>query len=287
MIVSWTQTHTNDRDIHFKLLQFDIMGNYVRNKCDKIIFSFHNSSQEYTEKCTKLLKNIYEDDKIIIMNFDNITYVECILRISQKIKEIGGDSIINIQDDDFFMNSENIELNKKHIDLVFDFYKSKSDINHFNLFSNVMMPDTSKNIIPLETLSIENGLEIYRWNTQIFIKNRWNELVNRGWPFSWQNGPCILKISHLNNIMRFAISHVGKNKSKQDPWTLEQLFGHFYNNHNPEFYGTNQVFFKTINMIGKFVNRNISLRDNAARFFGKLDTWNDVLKILHEWENKE
>ena len=288
MIVSWTQTHGDDRFIHFQLLQYDVMGIYVRNKCDKNIFSFHNSSKSYVDRCTELLQSMFSSDKLLIMQFNDITYAECVLAISQKIETLGGHSMINIQDDDFFMNTKENDLSRKHIDSVFDFYHRNTHINHFNLFSHVMLPNPDKNINPLETIHSDNGLRVYKWNTDVFLRNKWNELVNPGWPFSWQNGPCILKLSHLNNIMRFAMHHTGNQKEKQDPWVLEQMFGHFYNHFNPVFWGTNQVFFKTINMLGNASkNHKLSLRDNAHRFFGNLESWEEVWNLLEEWKNKE
>ena len=41
-IISWTQTYGDKRILNMQLLEYDVIGNYLRNKCKYIIFSFHN-----------------------------------------------------------------------------------------------------------------------------------------------------------------------------------------------------------------------------------------------------
>ena len=52
-IASFTQTHGNSRLFNFELLKNDVIGQYIRNNCDIIIFSFHNCPDDIYDKKPK------------------------------------------------------------------------------------------------------------------------------------------------------------------------------------------------------------------------------------------
>ena len=63
-IVSFTQTYGEKRWAEIVLQKYDKIGQYMRNKCDKIIYSFHNCSEETREKGKKYISEIYDKDKV-------------------------------------------------------------------------------------------------------------------------------------------------------------------------------------------------------------------------------
>jgi len=84
-VVSFTQTYGNQRILEFLLLKYDTIGNTFRNKCDKIIFSFHNCPNEFIIKCKSILESLYATDKLIILEYNNISYLETIKKTLDKI----------------------------------------------------------------------------------------------------------------------------------------------------------------------------------------------------------
>ena len=55
-IISWTQTYGSERILNMQLLEYDVIGNYLRNKLKYIIFSFHNCPDSFYEKCEIIKK---------------------------------------------------------------------------------------------------------------------------------------------------------------------------------------------------------------------------------------
>ena len=76
-IISWTQTYGDKRILNMQLLEYDTIGNYFRNKCKYIIFTFHNCPDHIYDQSIKILKNIYNPEKLILLRFNNCSYLEC------------------------------------------------------------------------------------------------------------------------------------------------------------------------------------------------------------------
>ena len=76
-----------------------MLGNYFRNKCDLIIFSFHNCRDSFIKKGRRILEKLYPKKKLVIFEYSKTTYLESIRRTIQYLKEKGVIYILQIQDD--------------------------------------------------------------------------------------------------------------------------------------------------------------------------------------------
>ena len=56
-----------------------------RNSCDYIVFSFHNCSCEKIDK-SKIIQEIYQSDKLIFLEYNNISYEHSILKSIEKMR---------------------------------------------------------------------------------------------------------------------------------------------------------------------------------------------------------
>lgn len=139
-LVSWTQTYGNERILNMKLLQYDTIGNYIRNKCDYIIFSFHNCPENIFNESSDILSNLYIHSKLILIKYDNISYLCCYQNIMKKVSELGCTDILQIQDDQHGINSRENLKNLSYIDNIIEIYKSNKNIKYLNIFSNEGLP---------------------------------------------------------------------------------------------------------------------------------------------------
>jgi hypothetical protein len=74
-ISSFTQTYGDKRLTELYLLQYDTIGNYFRNKCDLIVFSFHNCPEHFIKIGKMILEKIYSKDKLLLLTYNNISYL--------------------------------------------------------------------------------------------------------------------------------------------------------------------------------------------------------------------
>ena len=272
-IASFTQTYGNDRILELLLLQYDIIGNIFRNKCDKIIFSFHNCPSNFIIKGKSILENIYSSDKLIILEYNNISYLETINKTLNMIKNMDIDYVLQIQDDQHGMNTnENIQ-NINDINIVFDFLIKYKPL-FLHIFSNEGNPKFN-NIKPLEIIrngnenddgNENNALEFYNYYTKEFKKHN---------IYSWNDGTYFGDINFLINI--FNIKGLPENV-----WDLEHALKYIFDNekNNINRWGTNKLFFKASNIHGRNINNKISIHENLHRFFGELEDWEEIQTLI-------
>jgi len=266
-IASFTQTYGEKRILELLLLKYDTIGNTFRNKCDKIIFSFHNCPTDFIIKGKTILENLYSSDKLIILEYNNISYLETIKKTLENIKNMNIDFILQIQDDQHGINSkENIEQ-INNIDIVFNFI-NKQQPYFLHIFENEGNPKYN-NIKPLQIFKneIDNSIcdiEFYNYNTKDFAKNN---------IYSWNDGTYFANIDFLIKI--FNIRNLPDNV-----WDLEHALKYIFDNNSLNRLGTNKLFFKASNLHGRNINNTISIYENLHRFFGELDVWEDIKNII-------
>jgi hypothetical protein len=266
-VASFTQTYGEQRILELLLLKYDTIGNTFRNKCDKIIFSFHNCSNEFILKGKTILENLYSSDKLIIVEYNNISYLETIHKTLENIKNMNIDYILQIQDDQHGINSNKNREDINNIDIVFNFLKTKKPY-FLHIFSNEGDPKFNS-MKPLEIIKNEvndsvNNVEFYNYNSKDFKNHN---------IYSWNDGTYFANIDFLINI--FKIKGLPENV-----WDLEHALKYIFDNNNINRWGTNKLFFKASNIHGRNINKKISIYENLQRFFGELDDWESIKNII-------
>jgi hypothetical protein len=265
---SFTQTYGDQRILELLLLKYDIIGNTFRNKCDKIFFSFHNCPNEFIIKGKTILEKLYPSDKLIILEYNNISYLETIKKTLNNIKTMNIDYILQIQDDQFGINSkQNIdEIN--NINMVFNFINNKKPY-FLHIFGNEGDPKFN-NMKPLQIFTNEsennstNDIEFYNYNTKDFAKNN---------IYSWNDGTYFANVDFLINI--FNTKNLPENV-----WDLEHALKYIFDNNNLNRIGTNKLFFKASNLHGRNINNKLNSHENLQNFFGELDDWENIKNII-------
>jgi len=260
-IISWTQTYGGDRILNMELLEYDVIGNYLRNKCKYIIFSFHNCPDHIYQESTKILKNIYNEDKLILIKFNNCSYLECYKNIIIKCKELNCTDICQIQDDQHGINSNENTNNLKDIDDIIQTYKINSNIDYLHIFGEEGKP--KPNLIPINTIKV-NNVELYKYDSRDFKKCN---------IYAWNDGTYIININMIENLL--FIKNI-----PTDVWQIEILLKNIFDNNKFYRYGTNKVLFKASNIFGRNVNKKSSPEENLFRFFGETKRWNSNIKNL-------
>lgn len=256
-ICSWTQTYGNSRILNFQLLQYDTIGNYTRNKCEYIIFSFHNCPDNFYEESIAILKDLYPKNKLITIRFNGCTYLDCVKRIILKTVELGCDSILQIQDDQHAINSKENLNNLQVIDEILNVYKESKDMLHLHIFGNESLPKDK--LQPVET-KVADKVTFYKYDSRHF-KN-----VNQ---YAWNDGTYIINVSLLNQLLN--VKNIPTNV-----WQLELTLKYIYDNYEFYRWGTDKILFKASNLFGRNINRNISPEENIERFFGETDQWPEI-----------
>lgn len=260
-IISWTQTYGDKRMLNMQLLEYDVIGNYLRNKCKYIIFSFHNCPEHIFQESSKILKKIFNEDKLILIKFNNCSYLECYKNIIVKCEELNCTDICQIQDDQHGINSiENIN-NLGDLDDIIQTYKMNKNINFLHIFGEEGIPKS--NLIPIETIKI-NNVEFYKYNSKDFKKNN---------IYSWNDGTYIINVNLIKKLL--FIKNIPTNV-----WQIEMFLKFIFDNNKIYRYGTNKILFKASNLFGRNINTKISVEENLFRFFGETNHWNSHIKNL-------
>src|SRR5271155_118219 len=135
LITSFTQTYGDKRILELELLRYDQVGSYFRNKCDYIIFSFHNCPKEFINRGKLILHSLYSKEKLIILEYSDCSYLESMRATLTKIKEKNIDYVLQIQDDQHGLNNfENIN-NFSSIDSIFSFL-NKNSPDYLHIFES-------------------------------------------------------------------------------------------------------------------------------------------------------
>ena len=158
MIAYFSQTYANNRQILFDTLYKDKYTQYWIQSCDFIVFSFHNSSEQFVEYNTQILKQIFKNKQIFFLNHKYITYTGSIRRSFKFIKEeLKADYILFNQDDSFCTH-----LNFQDIDKIFQIYQN---IPYLNLEYNI------KNLHKNIEHTIFDQIKIYKSTTLDFLES--------------------------------------------------------------------------------------------------------------------
>ena len=182
-------------------------------KCDHVIFSFHNCPESVYRDSIKILNDIFPSIKLIILRFDDCSYLSCFRNILQLIRDLKCTDILQIQDDQHGINSNENIHNLHHIDDVVEEYKKRKDISHIHLFSDESIP--KPNLQPIESITMNTTLEIYKYNSMDF--KHYNI-------YAWNDGVYIINVSLLDELL-----HQCPNS---DVWKIE-LFLHLFSFKTP------------------------------------------------------
>lgn len=252
-IASFTQTYGDERFLELSLLQFDKVGKYIRNKCDIIIFSFHNCPDHFYKKAKTLLENIYDNEKLLLLRYNNISYLQSIRNTIHLLKTKHVNYMLQIQDDQHGLNTkENIE-NLDEINDLFTFLGTY-DENLLHIYGNEGNKTINK-LVPQKEVKVRNT-EFYCYDTRDF------KTINI---FSWNDGTYFIKVEFMEKLFNYNLS--------DNVWYIELQLKRLFDSHFFERWGMNKTYFKASNIHGKNINRNLSIKDNLKRFFGELKEW--------------
>ena len=260
-IASFTQTYGDQRSLELQLLQYDKIGNEFRNKCDLIVFSFHNCPDSFVAKSTDLLKTIYPVSKLQILTHNNIPYLQSIQQSLQYLSEKGIDYMLQIQDDQHGINTvENVQ-NIRDIDDIFDCLESHQ-MDYMHIFGNE--GDKEHNHLnPKKEITIGNT-EFYSYDSRDFKKSN---------IYAWNDGTYFGKIKFLQSL--FHVPNL-----PQDVWRLELALKYILEQNEITRWGINKVYFKASSLHGRNVNKKLTQEENLKRFFGELSSWEKIMKLV-------
>ena len=263
-IVSFTQTYGNERYVEILLQKYDKVGQYMRNKCDKIIFSFHNCSLEIIEKSKKYLSDIYDSNKLEFLIYDNIDYLTSIRKTMSYLKSIDVTDILFMNDDEYFLNND-YNLNNLHLlDILFDYY-IKNSITWFSLYGQ----ETPKNKKQKQCIVINDELNIYSYSTLEYKKDN---------SYAWSQTTALYSLNFCIDLYN--------NKLPDDSWNIEETFSYYFHTHDYERYGCNIELVRAINLNGHNLSE-LNLYDNLHRFFfNETDTIYSIVNNINSDENK-
>lgn len=259
-IASFTQTYGDERILELELLKYDIIGNKFRNKCDLIIFSFHNCPDNFFQKGESILKSIYPSNKLKILRYNNITYLESIRKTIQFLKTNQYTYMLQIQDDQHGINSTYNINNKNKIDYLFDFV-NEHKVDFFHIFGEEGNQSVNK-LMPLQTV-IKDGIHFCAYNSTHFKKAN---------IYSWNDGTYFCNINLLEKLFSFQLP--------EDVWRIELTLKHILDTNVIPRWGMDQLYFKASNLHGKNTNTKLSVKENLKRFFGELSEWDDIQKMI-------
>ena len=260
-LVSWTQTYGDKRLFNIQLLKYDLIGNHIRNKCEYIIFSFHNCPDNFYTICEKILREIYSEEKLLLLRFNNCSYLQSYKNLIQKVFELKCTDIVQIQDDQHGINSKKNVTNLNDLNDIIETYKNNNEIQHLHLYGDESIP--KPNLKPIETIKV-NNVEIYKYNSKDF-KN-YNIM-------GWSDGIYIIDAYLISNLLNL-------DNIPNDVWRIEVFLMHIYNNNVFYRWGTNKILFRASNLFGRNINNRISQTENIGRFFNETPHWKDIIQLI-------
>lgn len=270
---AFTQTHGEERILEIQLLSNDLICNHIRNKCDLIIFSFHNSPREFIDKCKSLLEDKFEKNKLMFIEFNDISFRNCIESVLDLLIEKDIDYFMQIEDDTYGINNvENV-----------------SKMDHYNdiqMFLKEMNPDYL-------TLYGEHGTMDFNSNTCI------RQHKTKNLQFNCFDSSCLHRSLKNNHCYSFcAWSFIIKvklykcffskmPKNINNPWQIELFVKHIFDNNKIHKWGIESTFIRSTNFHGVSINRSMTLYDNIKRFFEEHPNWNEIVKHIEVEEGKD
>lgn len=260
-IVSWTQTYGDKRMLNINLLQYDILGNYLRDKCEYIIFSFHNCPDKFIKESIDILKDIYNPKKLLMVKFDNCSYLDCYKHIVNICKKLKCTDILQIQDDQHGVNTKENINNLKDVDDIIETYKQNPDIHYLHIFGEEGKP--KPNLVPLETITV-NNVEIYKYDSRDFQKCN---------IYAWNDGTYFININLIEKLLHIHIM-------PDNVWGMEMLLKHIFDTNRIFRYDTNKLLFRASNLYGQNVDTRLSPEENLYRFFGETQHWDTTIKNI-------
>ena len=255
LISSFTQTYGNNRLLEIELLKYDKVGNYFRNKCDLIIFSFHNCPKEFIIKSKQILQNLYPKEKLLLLKYNNITYLETIRKTLYLLQNKKIDYVFQIQDDHHGINSKQNIKNIRDIDDIFKFLENKK-VDFLHIFSDE--GNKYKNgLTPHEEVEIDST-EFYSYDTRLFQSKN---------TYAWNDGAYFGKLDFLIKLFNLNLP--------DDVWGIEITLKNVFDNHYLIRWGINKLYFKASNIHGRNINQT-PVEKNLGRFFGELPDWDKI-----------
>ncbi len=260
-VVSWTQTYGEKRLLNIQLLKFDTIGNVLRNKCEFIIYSFHNCSDTFFHNSEHILKQMFNESKLILIRYNDITYLECFRKIIEKIESLNCSDILQIQDDQHGINSIANITNISDLDIIFEEYQKNRDIQFMHLFSNEALPNDD--FLPMEVIEK---------NKVLFYKYKSTEFRKKG-VYSWNDGTYIISIQFIKHLLY-------QKNIPHNVWHIELFLKAIFDKIQFIRWGTNKVLFKASNLFGKNTNQNLTVSENLYRFFGETNDWDKIQLLI-------
>lgn len=247
MIASLTQTYGEQRYLEMELLNHDDIGKEFRNKCDYIVFSFHNCSQNAINRAKIIINNLYDSSKLIYLIHDNISYVESMIKNIEHLKKLDVSHMLLLQDDMFGMNNNDNKILNTEINDVFSFVK-QYQLNYFNILKDYGMPHINKHKIH-ETITI---------NTVSFYKFKSNEF---NICYSYNDGAHFINLNFLKKMIDTC-------RLSGDVWNMEQSLNDYYKSQSFDRWGFNKLAFLQVGVHGRNTMRIDERFINIKTIFG-------------------
>ena len=244
-IASFTQTYGNERWTEILLQKYDKMGQYLRNQCDIIVFSFHNCPQEFIDKSTEYISSIYNKNKLKFLKYNNMEYLYSIRNTLDYFKNEGITDILFMNDDEFMLNNIDNINNIKNIDQIFTFYIN-NDIKWFNFYGLENIPQNKKE---KKSIKVNDSLTIYCFSTIDYKKDNL---------YAWSQTTSLYNIDFCLDLYN--------NKLPENSWNIEETFSYYFHNNDCDRWGCDMELIRAINLHGKNLS-SLSLYDNLKRFF--------------------
>ena len=254
-IVAFTQTYGEERWSEIVLQKYDKIGQYMRNKCDKIIYSFHNCSKETRQKGREYMSKIYDKNKLIFFEYNDMDYLTSIRKTMKYLKENGFTDILFMNDDEYFINNKSNLENLKNLDEIWKYY-CETNIKWFSLYGKEI--PQNKNI---KKQIKKDKLDIYCYSTLEYKKDN---------AYAWSQTTALYNIDFCVDLYN--------NKLPDDSWNIEETFSYFFHTNDFDRWGCNMELVRAINLHGHNLAKE-NLYDNIKRFFENNNNIKELQKI--------
>jgi len=251
-IASYTQTYGSNRNSEIELLKYDIIGNKFRNKCDIIIFAFHNCPSNIIDKALAIINSLYPKDKLRILSYNNISYRDTLLETISFLKKNTIEYMLLIQDDQFGINDEYNLNHLENIDTIFKFIDTRKPY-YFNMLSNHGDKNINK-INTIEEIKIDD-VNFYNYRTNTFT-----------YVYSYNDGTHFITTNFLEQLLLICNS--------ADVWNLENERNQLFLINSFERWGMNKVMFNHLPIHGEHKMDRKDISNEIDYFFSGIKDWN-------------